>query len=538
MVSVMLSPGYDGYTARDTGDATEREAGPGSGGNDAIELCPGAVATSGLSTDVSRPMTATITVLYVDPDENRRLQVERRLERGDVTVTTAATPVVATAVIDDRPVDCVVSEYGLGDRTGLDLFEAVRAIEPTLPFVLCTAAGDERVASEAISAGVTDYVIREDGWKQRLERRLESWVETTGAEPGRSERTDASLRSIFEHSPDAIIVHDDDGVVLDANQRACDRLGYDYETLVGMTIHDVEVGIDPDELDELWTGYEYGEPITVEGRHRRADGSEFPVEINLGTIRLEDDERFLAIARDVTERKTRERRLERTNEQLRVLNRIVRHDIRNDMSVAIGWSEELEDHVDKEGEPMLERVQETSQHVVDLTRTVRDFLESLEDRGESASDERLECVDIHRVLTAELESRRAAYPEATFVVGGGRGGASEIPHVEVRADELLSSVFHNLLNNAVQHNDADEPRVDVGVDVDEDAVTVRIADDGPGIPPNRRDAIFGRTEAGLEHPAAGVGLYLVDTLVDRYDGDVRVEESELGGAAFVLELPR
>lgn len=594
-------------------------------------------------------------LLYVDPDDGRRSRLERSLE--DVTVVTAATAGDAATAVGERAVDCVVTEYDLGDGTGLELLETVREREPTLPVVVCTADGDERLASEAIAAGVTDYVIREADWVAHIERRLEAWtgvddsVRDGSSPPG---RTDAYLRSIFDHSPDLIAIHDAEGNILDVNQRACDQLGYDYEEFVELTIDDIEVGIDPDDLAAVWERYEYGEPITLEGRHRRRDGTEYPVEINLGKVRLADEDRFLAIARDVSEREAakrkleqreahlrqaqsvadlgswqrdvaadeirwsegvydiferdpaeggldheafmsyvhpedeafveeawqnalegepydiehrivvdgetkwvreradvefegaepvraigvvqdvterirRERELERTNEQLRVLNRLVRHDIRNDMSVVIGWGEELESHVDEAGQPMLERLTETGRHVVDLTRTVRDFVAALERDGEAE----LDAVDLRRVLTAELESRRTAFPGVTFVV-------DEVPRVEVRADELLSSVFHNILNNAVQHTDSDEPRVEVRVQTDEETVTVRIADDGPGIPPSRREAVFGRTEDGLEHPAAGVGLYLVDTLLERYGGDVHVEDAkpELGGAAVVVELPR
>ncbi|MFQ3295028.1 MAG: signal transduction histidine kinase [Halobacteriales archaeon] len=102
---------------------------------------------------------------------------------------------------------------------------------------------------------------------------------------------------------------------------------------------------------------------------------------------------------------------------------------------------------------------------------------------------------------------------------------------------MLSSVFTNLLNNAVLHNDSEYPSVWVDVTVERYTASIRVADDGPGVPPNRRDEIFGRGEKGLESEGTGVGLYLVDTLTSEFGGDVWVEDSEHGGTAFVVTLP-
>ncbi|XGI84646.1 sensor histidine kinase [Halorutilales archaeon Cl-col2-1] len=68
-------------------------------------------------------------------------------------------------------------------------------------------------------------------------------------------------------------------------------------------------------------------------------------------------------------------------------------------------------------------------------------------------------------------------------------------------------------------------------------VVISIADNGPGVPDNEKDEIFGRGEKGLESEGTGVGLYLVDTLVENYGGEVWVDDSEMGGAAFKVKLP-
>jgi signal transduction histidine kinase len=100
-------------------------------------------------------------------------------------------------------------------------------------------------------------------------------------------------------------------------------------------------------------------------------------------------------------------------------------------------------------------------------------------------------------------------------------------------------VFRNLLNNAVQHSDRETPAVEVTADMtrgDHTAI-VRIADDGPGIAPGRREAVFGKEEKGIESQGTGLGLYLVQSLVEQYGGEVWIEDNEPRGTVVVVELP-
>ncbi len=220
--------------------------------------------------------------------------------------------------------------------------------------------------------------------------------------------------------------------------------------------------------------------------------------------------------------------LQRKTDQLLLLNRVTHHDIQNEMNVLIGFTASLEAHTDDAGAEICQRVLDSSQNVVDLMRVVREFGEILETAGEPD----LQAINLGDVLTEQLTTHRSTFDETEFVVTG------EIPRVDVRANDLLGSVFRNLLKNAVQHNDTDTPRVEITVQDGDETVTVTIADDGPGIPPDRRDAVLGRTEQGPNHPAAGLGLYLVDTLVDQYDGTLRITDSTLSGVALEIELSK
>lgn len=229
------------------------------------------------------------------------------------------------------------------------------------------------------------------------------------------------------------------------------------------------------------------------------------------------------------ERARRQRELRRRNRELAVLNRIVRHDIRNDVSVFLGWGDALEDYVEPGGEEYLSRMLDAADHITQLTENVGDFLNVLKNH----QDAELRSYDLVRVLRTEIEKSRSAHEEAEFTIEG-----SFPDEVAVEANEMLPSVFRNLLNNAVMHNDKETPEVRISLDVIPDAVQVDVTDNGPGVPDGRREEVFGRGQMGLESPGSGIGLYLVDTLVEMFGGEVRIDDNKPEGSVFRVELPR
>lgn len=231
---------------------------------------------------------------------------------------------------------------------------------------------------------------------------------------------------------------------------------------------------------------------------------------------------------DVTERETYRQQLETKTAQLEALNRLVRHDIRNDMTVIHGWAETLEDKVAPAGEDALERVLERSRHTIDFTERVREYVAALS--GDAAVD--LEPVSLSQHLEEAVLAARASYPDAEFTV------EEPVPETTVRATEMLSSVFRNLLENAVRHSDDVSSEVVISCTETADAVRIRVADNGPGIPDAEKAAIFEMGEKGLGSTGSGMGLYLVATLTDQFGGSIRVEDNDPKGAVFVLELPK
>ncbi len=113
-------------------------------------------------------MADPVRVLHVDDDPEFAGIVSTVLERdeGQFRVETEASAADGLARLRDGAFDAVVSDYEMTDRDGLEFLEAVREAHPNLPFILYTGRGSEELASEAISAGVTDYLQKGTGTGQ------------------------------------------------------------------------------------------------------------------------------------------------------------------------------------------------------------------------------------------------------------------------------------------------------------------------------------------------------------------------------------
>lgn len=205
--------------------------------------------------------------------------------------------------------------------------------------------------------------------------------------------------------------------------------------------------------------------------------------------------------------------------ELEALDRLFRHDIRNDMAVIVGWADVLRDHVSEGGEDILDRILDNGRHTLELTDVAGDAAATVTDEAATA----VEPTDLGEALRKAVQSRRETFPGVTIELDA-------VPACRVAANHLLGSVFRSLLNEAVSNYRGDAPALRVSAERDGDTVRVRVADadpDGEGV---RAEPAFG-TGTDLERSDAGIDRYLVERLVDAYGGDVKVDDG-----AFVVEL--
>jgi PAS domain S-box-containing protein len=122
------------------------------------------------------------------------------------------------------------------------------------------------------------------------------------------ERDESRMRSLFLHTADPLLVFDQDLRVVEANELAGKSLGYRYDELLGMRVDEIEVKVSQEEMKELLSNME--EALTLQGEHKRRNGSTFPVEVRIQDFEFEGSPGFLALARDVTARLDSQHRVE------------------------------------------------------------------------------------------------------------------------------------------------------------------------------------------------------------------------------------
>lgn len=306
-----------------------------------------------------------------------------------------------------------------------------------------------------------------------------------------------------------------------------------------------EVGLDG--VDALVSPATARVSIDGETVRRRRSSRQSPVEEVAATASIGDRGRIELLGSDTTTyeeralkllgthldgalgRIEREQKLERERERLEFVNRFVRHNMLNGLNVVEARTDILGDYVRSEGRSHLELVRTRTADMIDLIETLSSVMTVVSE----SEDHELEPVDLERVLRSELRQAGEVFDTAAFEVSGGLSGAGT-----VLADDLLGEVFSEVLTNAVQHNDTDRPEVTVDVERGEETVTVRVADNGPGIPEELRDTVFEEGEKNFECPGTGFGLYLIREVVESYGGTVTVEENDPGGAVFSITLLR
>jgi PAS domain S-box-containing protein len=251
-------------------------------------------------------MTERVRVLHVDDEPGFAELAAEFLEREDdrIEVVTATSAADGLDVLADEPVDCVVSDYDMPGRNGIEFLESVRGDHPELPFVLFTGKGSEEVASDAFSAGATDYLQKEGGTDQYtlLANRVLNYVETAAAEAQRKRQLNA-----IEAAQEGIAILDEDGEFIYVNEAYTDLYGYDREEMLGehwrLVYPDDEVSFGSDvvlsAVDEhgSWDGESVGE---------RADGTTF---VEDHTVAATDAGELVCTVRDISDRKQRERAL-------------------------------------------------------------------------------------------------------------------------------------------------------------------------------------------------------------------------------------
>jgi signal transduction histidine kinase len=328
-------------------------------------------------------------------------------------------------------------------------------------------------------------------------------------------------RAAVEDLGNPVVVVDPDDRIVRLNAAAVDALGVTQSAALTTTVGTY--------LDPVDDGFE-GDHVRVASDRRARTYARTRNRLDDGAGGVVG---YTIVLQDVTAERRREQRVG-------VLNRVLRHNLRNDLTVVLGNVTAAAEAAD---DPAIERLLETAatqtRELSALGERARDVEATMS--GSVAADQ---VVDVHETAVDVRDDVLERYPAATVDV-------DVPPDCRVTADpDVLRVVFENLVENGIVHDHGDDPHVTVSVDrpsdgsgrtdseptetastADGGAVTFAVTDNGPGVPDHELDVLDAR-ESSLEH-GSGLGLFVVNWGVTTLGGDLAFDADDHGTRAFV-----
>ena len=440
---------------------------------------------------------------------------ERGLRRGELLIgdgsgaAEVGPPSASTVTLGDRgvlSVDSGTAPITAAERRRLSLFAArvetaICGLDRPAPGSLDADARSSSVEPESTDDDATDAAGDADA-------------------DGRGAETD-QLRYLFDALPDAAVeveFVDGEPVVRRINDAFEGTFGVDISAIEGQSLNDVIV---PDDcaasamrLDE---DTRHGAHATAEVE-RLTDDGRMTFLFRGFSYRDGDTERGFGIYTDVTDRLEQERRL-------RVLHRVLRHNLRNEMTAIIGYANMLNENARaEEAREYSDRIYERAMDVSKLGEQVRRIQQALD------LDRRRVALDPEPLVTELADRFRDGHEDATIRVSGGE-------HGDVVADELLEVAVENLVENSLEHHpDAATVGIEIAA-VDDEWVDITIRDDGPGIPERERAVVSGDREITQLDHSVGLGLWLSRWIVSGAGGRLLFGDRSVG-SEVTLRLRR
>ncbi len=234
---------------------------------------------------------------------------------------------------------------------------------------------------------------------------------------------------------------------------------------------------------------------------------------------------FVVGVYDVRQRRQRERS-EQLKNRMTVLNRVLRHDIRNRANVLRAQADLLVEDVSPSDE-IAETIRKQSTEIATLGNYARDIERIITDDNTDKV-----VLDVADLIEESVERLCRDYPDAETTV-------STPDEFRAHAHPLIASGLSGVLENAVEHNDKETPRVNVTASVTPrdgtDYVEIEVTDNGPGIPDREMAIIERGFETQLEH-SEGVGLWLAHWTVTASGGTFDIDTADTEGTRVTLTL--
>ncbi|MBO9539035.1 PAS domain-containing sensor histidine kinase [bacterium] len=349
-------------------------------------------------------------------------------------------------------------------------------------------------------------------------------------------------RHIMQKSADILHIHDRAGRIIETNEQTCISLGYSRDEMLSLNVSDFEESLTQEKLEQIWQQIRYGSTCTLEGLHRRKDGSCYPVEVRLGVFEAEERELIIASARDLTMCKEAAAEIVRRNLELVKARELARlkdhflstlsHEMKTPLSLILGYTELLQDMYPD---------QELLNGIEDGSRRLSEHINHMLDYSALLSD----SLPLHptEVALDEVIDQAIALSRETFqsnVLNVVTESVPDLPLVQGDFRRLLQMVLE-LLENARKFSPPGG-KITVRTRACKSHVRLEVEDCGEGIPPAFQAHVweaFRQFKQGDSQRAGGLGLglTLVKKLAELHGGRVEMASMPGRGSLFAIFLP-
>lgn len=359
------------------------------------------------------------------------------------------------------------------------------------------------------------------------------------------------LNTILENILEGLLTSDSSGTILSVNPKIEEMFGFGTNELLGQNISILMPKQHSLQHDMHLQNYIKTGESKVLGNIRefygvRKDGDQFPIELLVSEFRDKDARYFIAVIRDITDKKIEQQkllsythRLEQVNRELDDFAYIASHDLKEPLRGIHNYAgfllEDYEKTIDDDGKQKLQTLMRLSERL----ETLIDDLLSYSRIGRL--DLSVEAQDLNQIVQDVVESIKISLEEK---------------HIDLKICEnlpaiscdktLMQEVYRNLITNAMKYNDKDHKTIEIGLAANDgdkhNDYTFYVKDNGIGIADKHKDSIFrifkrlhGRDKFG---GGTGAGLTIVKKIIEKHHGRVWLESEKNIGTTFKFSLPK
>ncbi len=353
----------------------------------------------------------------------------------------------------------------------------------------------------------------------------------------RLRETSERLQTLIRASPEAIIVTDLNGIVMSWNPAAEQIFGWSKQEVLGRFIPTVT----EDALEEyraITSRVKQGESFSgIEVRRLKKDGT--MMDLSLSNAPLRDSAGnivgTMAMLTDITERKLMEREVLEAKAEVELYLDIMAHDINNLNQVGLGYLELLLNN-----EALDEKQRKYASKSLESVRGSIKLIENVNLLKHIKGKTKLTEIDLNKVIIEAIDESSTSLHKKVDI------NYSPKPGLNVYADSMIKEIPVNLIGNSIKYSGE---TVEIRITVEEitsngrEFYKICVEDNGDGVPDEKKQTIFQRFERGTKKAhGKGLGLYIVKMLVEKYGGEIWVEDREKGeyskGARFCFTIPK